>query len=171
MAKYGLCETGIVATAAGKAVFTVAGRSDVYKNEEDLRVGGYFKEDWADETLQVGGIDPAGRVSFANAQPAMGIGENRNVFFENALVDVDTPGEWQINRYSGFGVLPPPKELQTDEVQVSQVLNGLVLKQVLNVEVRDIGFEFFRGTGLILNQVDYVTLRDMVVKMWVEVFR
>jgi|GEM_PF-4592248 parallel beta-helix repeat protein len=161
----GYAKTRTVETVAGKSKFTVAGKElGVYKNEEDLRVGGFFAADWADESLQVGGIDAAGRVSFAGAQPFMGVAENRNVFFENALVDIDMPGEWQLNRNAGLVYFLPPKALQPDEVQVSQVLNGLVLKQVLNIEVRDIGFEEFRGTGLVLEQVDYVTLRDMVVK-------
>ena len=161
----GYAKTGSVETIAGGAVFTVKGRDvAIYKAEQDLQVGGYFMHDWADEKLQVGEIDSAGRVSLAGAQPTYGVAVDRRVFFENALIDIDMPGEWHIDRRPGLVYFLPPKSIQADEVQVSQVVNGLVLNQVVNIEVRDLGFEAFRGAGILLGDVDTVTLRNIVVK-------
>lgn len=161
----GYAKTDSVKTIDGRVVFTVKGRDvTAYKTEQDLRVGGYFMHNWADDTLQVKGIDSAGRVSFAATQPTYGVATDRRVFFENALVDIDMPGEWHIDRDLGLLYFLPPKPLQADEVQVSQAVNGLVLNRVVNVEVRDLGFEAFRGAGIFLNNVDTVTLWNLVVK-------
>ena len=158
-------QTGSVETNAGSVVFTVKGRdAAIYKAEQDLRVGGYFMHDWADEKLQVRGIDPAGKVSFAGEQPTYGVATGRRVFFENALIDIDVPGEWHIDRRAGLVYFLPPKPIVADEVQVSQGVNGLILNRVVNVEVRDIGFETFRGIGVLLSDIDAVTLRNLVVK-------
>ena len=161
----GYAQTGSVETIAGSVVFTVKDRDTaIYKTEQDLRVGGYFMHDWADEKLHVGGIDSAGKISFAGEQPAYGVATGRRVFFENALIDVDVPGEWHIDRRAGLVYFLPPKPIVADEVQVSQGVNGLILNRAVNVEVRDIGFEAFRGVGVLLSDIDAVTLRNLVVK-------
>ncbi len=161
----GYAKTGSVEKIAGGAVFTIKGRDvAIYKMEQDLRVGGYFMHDWADEKLQVRGIDAKGRVNFAGAQPTFGVAEDRRVFFENALIDIDVPGEWHIDQSSGLVYFLPPNPIQANEVQVSQIVNGLVLNRVRNVEVLDLGFEAFRGVGISLDDVDTVTLRNLVVK-------
>jgi len=161
----GYAKTDSVETIAGGSVFTVKGRNiAIYKTEQDVRVGGYFMHDWADEKLQAKGTDPVGKLSFVGAQPTFGVAADRRVFFENALIDVDVPGEWHIDRRSGLVYFLPPKPILADEVQVSQVMSGLILKRVVNVEVRDLGFEAFRGVGISLDDVDAVTLRNLIVK-------
>ena len=161
----GYAKTDSVETIAGRVVFTVKSREmALYKTERDLRVGGYFMHNWADEKLQVKEIDSAGKISFADVQPVYGVAADRRVFFENALIDIDVPGEWHIDQHSGLVYFLPPNSIQVDEVQISQGVSGLVLNQVVNVEVRDIGFETFRGTGIFLDDVDTVTLRNLSVK-------
>ncbi len=148
-----------------KIVFSVKDKDTAaYRTERDLRVGGYFKYDWADEKLQVEKIDAEGRIHFAGAQPAFGAEINKRVFFENALADIDAPGEWQIDRLSGLVYFLPPHPLQSDEVAVSQGVSGLVMKRAVNVEVRDLGFEDFRGEGVLLEDVDNVILGNLLVR-------
>ncbi len=161
----GYARTGSVETIAGAAVFKVKGRDvAIYQSEQDLRVGGYFMHDWADEKLPVRGIDSAGRISFTGTQPTFGVAADRRVFFENALIDIDVPGEWHIDQSSGLVYFLPPNPIQVNEVQVSQVVNGLVLKGGVNVEVRDLGFEAFRDQGILLENVDNVILRNLIVR-------
>lgn len=161
----GYAKTDKVETIAGNIVFTVKGRDiGIYKAEQDLQVGGYFMHDWADEKLQVREIDSAGRVSLTRAQPTYGVTAGRRVFFENALIDIDMPGEWYIDRRAGLIYFLPPKPIRADDVQVSQVANGLVLKGGINVEVRDLGFDAFRGVGILLDDVDTLTLRNLIIK-------
>lgn len=161
----GYAKTDKVETIAGNIVFTVKGRDiGIYKAEQDVQVSGYFMHDWADEKLQVREIDSAGRVSLTSAQPTYGIAAGRRVFFENALIDIDMPGEWHIDRRAGLIYFLPPKPIGADEVQVSQIANGLVLNGGVNVEVRDLGFDAFRGAGILLSDVDTLTLRSLIIK-------
>lgn len=160
----GYARTGRVDQIDRKIVFSVKDRDVArYKTEQDLRVGGYFMHDWADEKLQVEKIDSAGRIHFAGAQPAFGAEINKRVFFENALTDIDAPGEWHVDRLSGLVYFLPPNSILGNEVVVSQVVSGLIMKRAVNVEVRDLGFEAFRGEGILLEDVDKVILRNLIV--------
>lgn len=161
----GYAKTDTVEKFAGEFVFSVKGKDiAAYKTEQDLRVGGYFMHDWADEKFQVEKIDSSSRVRLFGSQPHYGVAGNRRVFFENALIDIDKPGEWHIDSLSDEVYFLPPKILQANEVQISQLVNGLLLKGVENVEVRDIGFEAFRGEGILLRDVDTVRLKNLAVK-------
>lgn len=133
----------------GGIKYTVRGfDSSRYAAESALMLGGYFAHDWADETLRSGTIDKSG-VRFLEREPIYGVRVGQRVWFENALSDIDTPGEWAYDPTTeSIYVLPVKNYSQATTYEVSRSLEGLVFKKVWNLVVKDIGLTGFRENAI-----------------------
>ncbi|WP_161499914.1 right-handed parallel beta-helix repeat-containing protein [Rhodoferax sp. TS-BS-61-7] len=157
---------GAVATVEelGGVRFTVRGQ-DVrrYATEPALMLGGYFAHDWADETLRAGAIDVSG-VRFLQNLPSYGVKIGQRVWFENALSDIDTPGEWAYDPESqSIYVLPEANQASTN-FEVSKSLEGIVFNKVWNVLVKDIGFTSFRDNAIRVDEGLDIALKGIHIR-------
>ncbi len=96
----GYVRTGQVAEAGGQGrspVFTVSdSRPSRWRNAQDAWVYGYFRWDWADDSIAVSSIR-GGRVTLESPH-TYGVITNRPFYFENVLGELDTAGEYYIDR-------------------------------------------------------------------------
>ncbi len=144
--------------------FTVRGQ-DVsrYATEPALMLGGYFAHDWADETLRAGLIEKTG-VRFAQNAPAYGVKVGQRIWFENALSDIDVPGEWAYDPGTQtIYVLPDAKQPKT-RLEVSKALEGIVFNKVWNVLIRDIGFTSFRDNAIRIDEGLDIALKGISIR-------
>lgn len=135
--------------------------------ENDAWVHGYWFWDWSDERQKVESIDAEKRV-ISVAPPYHNYGYRVGQWFYglNILAELDTPGEWYLDRESGVLYFWPPSPIEQGRAVVS-VSNGLVtLRGVEHVVLDGLIFEAARGTAVVMSdcrnaQVARCTLRNL----------
>jgi hypothetical protein len=143
--KEGYLKTG--ERSAGPAHLAIAGvDAGDYAAEPALMAGGYFQHDWADELLNVEVDRSARDFLFAGKLPTYGVRPGQRVWLENAIRDIKAPGEWAFDPASHSLWILPPQSAGT--LEMSTVLNGLVLSNVGNVAVSGVEFFGFLDSGL-----------------------
>jgi len=130
--------------------FTVAGAPlDALKAEPELRAMGYWARNWADTTLPVESVDPSsGIVTLAGPAPMLGMKAGQRMVFENALSQLDRPGEWYLDRASMTVYFWPPAPLSDGDVEASVTNQLLVASAAGNLTIHDLGFEYTRGNAI-----------------------
>lgn len=152
---------------ADRKTFAVAGRSvSEWQNEPDLQVFGYWFWDWAAQTYRVVSRDAASNVmALEGTGSPYGIKDGQRLRVENALNELDMPGEWYLDRTAAKLYFWPPTALRDDEVELSVAASLLNVESSHNVTVRDMAFEKTRGDAVVVKQssdvvLDGVTIRD-----------
>ena len=119
-------------------------------NEKDAMVRGYWYRDWVVQTHKIESIIPEQRI-IKVAKPYHNYSGYRDgmwFFGFNMLCELDSPGEWYLDRAAGVLYFWPPKPLTEARVEVS-VRNGLFeLSQTAYVTLRGLNLEAVRGTAV-----------------------
>lgn len=116
--------------ALGGLRFTVRGQDVLrYAAEPALMLGGYFAHDWADETLRAGFVDESGVRFFQNA-PTYGVKVGQRIWFENALSEIDLPGEWAYDPTTQSIYVLPDTNQPHAKFEVSKSLEGIVFNNL-----------------------------------------
>lgn len=163
---YGRVMRSVELPAADKKTFAVAGRMvREWQNEPDLQVFGYWFWDWAAQTYRIASRDVAANVMVLDgAGSSFGIKNGQRLRVENALIELDMPGEWYLDRTDAKLYFWPPKALRDDEVEISVLSTLLNIDSSHNVTVRDMVLEKTRGDAVVVKQsrdvvLDRVTIR------------
>jgi len=124
-------------------------RPSRWLQEKDPWLHGYWFWDWSDSRQAVASID-VGKHQFTLKPPQHGYGYRKGQWYYglNLLSELDTPGEWYVDRDKGLLYFWPPADLSTGEAVVSVVETLLNLTDVENVAFRGIRFEVSRGTAI-----------------------
>ncbi len=151
----------------GGLSFTVAGgHTAAWQTEPDLQAMGYWARDWADTTLAVQSVDDSGNITLAAPAPEYGLAVGQRFFIQNALSELDQPGEYYVDRAAARVYIWPPAAMAYGDVTASVVDSLLVVNNALNLTISNLTFDTARGDGLQLLAggkitVDHVTLRNM----------
>ncbi len=133
-----------------------------YRGDEDLMLGGYFFHDWADELIPARPLTD-GAYAFRDKPPHYGVASGRRVWVENALVDIDQPGEWRVGYADGVISLLPVTTPNDGDIEVSVGRSALVVTGASNVEVRSFSISRFRQAGVVVDKGENIALRDLDV--------
>jgi hypothetical protein len=157
---------GTTGDKVGKFVYD-GDRPKRWIGEKDPWVHGYWYWDWAEDRHKIASIDPAGRV-IAVAPPYHGYGYRKGQWYYalNLLAELDSPGEWQLDRETGILYFWPPAALDEGRATVSALDSLVTLREVNHVTLRGLTFEAARanaitvagGTGVVMAQC---VLRDI----------
>lgn len=91
-----------------------------WSKEDDLWAHGYWRWDWADYHLAVGAVDPGrGVVTLSPPQFPYGLKEGGRFIVENALCELDQPGEYYIDRSAHRLYFWPPEAVKPGDVEIS----------------------------------------------------
>ncbi|MHB8994322.1 MAG: NPCBM/NEW2 domain-containing protein [Armatimonadota bacterium] len=139
-----------------------------WAKEPDVWLHGYWFWDWSDGRQKIESIDTE-RKTIALAPPYHGYGYRKNAryYAMNALCELDSPGEWYLDRATWTLLFWPPASLADHEVSLSLLADPLVkMTDVSNVTLRDMTLEVSRGEGIqIANGADNLiagcTLRNL----------
>jgi hypothetical protein len=137
-----------------------------WKQADDAWVYGYFSYGYSDDHLKIDTIDPAAKTirlkwpslysvfstdntsddALKNAQKI------RGYYVYNLIEELDSPGEWYLDRTSGkLYVWPPDNSLPGADIEVSMLQDPVVvLSGVRNVGFKGIKIECSRGIGMLL---------------------
>ncbi len=131
-------------------------RPNRWTNAEDIWLFGYWYWDWADGIVQVSKIDTA-KKEIKTLQPSWyGVRKNQRFYVFNLLEEIDTPGEWYLDRKTGILYFYPPSEIENIDIKLSMLEAPLVvMSESQNIRFEKMVFEVSRGHGIqILNGID-----------------
>jgi hypothetical protein len=143
----------IAGTPAGQSggKFTYSGdRPKRWSAATDIWVHGYWTYDWADSWEKVRSIDTAKReIVTAPPHGVYGYTPGKRFFAINLLEELDSPGEWYLDRHSGLLYFWPPGPIAEGHPTVSQLDTPLItLREVSFVTLRGLVLECGRSSGV-----------------------
>ena len=147
--------------------FTVnGGNPAAWAKEPNLHAFGYWSRDWADTTLAVQSVDGSGTITLQAPAPTMGLAVGQRVFIENALSELDSPGEYYVDTSAGLLYVWPPASMTDGDIQVSVADSLLVANNATYLLVQNLTLDIGRGDGIQMNgggknTVDHVTILNM----------
>jgi len=136
-------------------------------NEKEVWLHGFWVWDWADLRVPLGTVDVASNtISFAGDSMKHGIRTGQWFYAENVLCELDSPGEWYLDRQSGILYFWPPAPLSSGRAIVSTVRDLFQLHDTSHITFRRLTVEDGRGSGFVIkggNNVRIVgcTIRNM----------
>jgi len=163
----GKSKTGDVTTPEGKFVCDDP-RPSRWVNEKGIWLHGFWIWDWADMRIPLGSVDPAAHTISLGPRPGQTFGLRTGQWFyaENVLPELDSPGEWYLDRDASILYFWPPASLSSGKVVVSVVRDLVRLNGVSQVTFRNLLLEAGRGSAFMVKGGDNVrvaacTIRNM----------
>jgi len=148
--------------------FTFAGDRPIwnsYSAAPDMWLHGYFGFDWADNYLRVGAVDEESHTYQIDTNVShmmnYGLKINTRYYVLNLLEELDSPGEYYIDRKRRLLYLYPPSgtSIQDDaEIIISTIGNLVSARDLSNVTMKGINFSISRGSALSFVNVNNVYL-------------
>ncbi len=115
-------QTGDVTTAEGKFVCDDP-RPARWAGEKGIWLHGFWVWDWADLRIPLASVDAAARTISLGPSPGrtFQLRSGRWFYAENVLPELDSPGEWYLDRDTGILYFWPPAALSEGQAVVSVV--------------------------------------------------
>jgi hypothetical protein len=155
---------GTVGDAIGK--FTYKGdRPNRWVGEKDIWLHGYWFWDWSDGREQVESID-TGRRLISLVPPYHNYGYRKGQWYYafNLLPELDTPGEWYLDRTSGVLYFWPPAPIEPGKTVVSIIPNLVNMNKVSHVTLRGLIFEACRATAVVAREASHVQIVGCTIR-------
>ncbi len=128
-----------------------ADRPGHWGDEPDPWTHGYHGNDWDDWHMRIASIDPAQRVitlSEYGSKNGPGIERNHRWYGLNLLCELDTPGEYYIDRRTNILYFWPPEPIAAGDTVASMIPSLVMMNDVSHVTLRGLTLEACRGTAL-----------------------
>lgn len=133
-----------------------------WAGEKDLWMHGYWIYPWADSHVKIQKIDAKTKTIYgevAKAEPG------QRYFVENALCELDTPGEYYIDREGGRLLFWPPSDVRRGAPVVSLMDKPMiVLDGATRVTLRGLTIECARGNGVEIRRGYQTQLAGCVIR-------
>ncbi|MCJ2033484.1 right-handed parallel beta-helix repeat-containing protein [Methylobacterium sp. J-068] len=137
-------------------------RAESWLAEPDLWVAGYLGQDWSYETLPALAMLPgSGRLALVG-QPHYPLRDGDRFFVENALSELDAPGEWWRDAPRGLVFVIP--RTGADALEVSVAPSLIAIEGARHVRLEGLTFERTRGDAVIVTGGDDVVLEDCTIR-------
>ncbi|MBT3377014.1 MAG: hypothetical protein HN742_16270 [Lentisphaerae bacterium] len=142
----GIAESGEINTAEGR--FTCDDPHAMqWVGVKGAWLNGFWVRDWRNDRIPLGKVDPATNSLGFEPKPGRKYGVRRNMWFyaEDLLQELDSPGEWYLDRQRGVLYFWPPSPLTGATATVSIARNPIQLQHVSHVTFRGLLVEAGRG--------------------------
>ena len=123
-------------------------RPQRWAGEPDIWVYGYWYHDWADAYIKVDSIDAEKHILAMTVEPIYGVRKGNRWMALNVLAELDSPGEYYVDRPKGVLYFWPPAPLAAGKAMVSVVESLVTMKDVAYVTLRGMILESCRGTAV-----------------------
>ncbi len=130
-------------------------------------VHGYWTYDWADSYQRVVSIDLDARLVTTDQPGAYGYTTGQRYYFLNVLEELDSPGEWYLDRRDGLLYFWPPGDPSPPEVVVTvSILSDAVIavRDASHVQLRDLTIECCRGDAVTVSGGREVTVSHCEIR-------
>ncbi|MBP9058904.1 MAG: right-handed parallel beta-helix repeat-containing protein [Rhodoferax sp.] len=155
-----------VASKSSDTSFTVAtDRLSRWSSAPDAWVHGYFGVYWADDHIAVKSLAESQRRITLMSAPGFGIVAGQSWYAYNLLEEITQPGEWYLDRSTGFLYLWPTAGFVNSDLQVS-VLNGPLfsLNGVSHITLQGMQLESTRSSLVAITDGNSNTLQQLVLR-------
>jgi len=163
----GNLKTGDITAPDGKFVCDDP-RPARWINEKDIWLHGFWRRDWCDIRVPLGSVDPAAstiRLGVPSGQ-AFNIRSGQWFYAENVLPELDSPGEWYLDRDSSILYFWPSAPVSSGKVVVSVVRDLFQVNDASHLTFRGLLVEAGRGSAFFVKggtnvRVVACTIRNM----------
>ena len=138
-----------------------------WKNTGDIWMHGYWKWDWADARVRIEKIDPKKKeIIVADPQSRYPYTKDRRYYVFNVLEELDTPGEWFLDKEEDILYFYPPSETGNSEIYVSLMSVPLFrIENCQSVTLKGLVLEYANGAGVVItggsnNKIQKCVLRN-----------
>jgi hypothetical protein len=127
-------------------------RPTQWSAENEVYLHGYWTWDWSDSFQRVKSIDSAKHeITIQEPHHNYGYTKNQRYYFLNILEELDSPGEWYLDRKNGLLYFWPPEPISEGSVSVSLLDEPLLsMDSTAFVTVVGLTFEQSRSNGIVL---------------------
>lgn len=152
-----------------EGVFEYAGdRPSRWFYEPDVRLGGYWFWDWSEQFQRAKRIDPSARLIYMQEPYHLyGYRDSLRYFGLNLLCELDSPGEWYLDRDQGLLFWYPPVELTGQTEVTLSVLSAPYMVEMngcKNLKLQGLSFEESRGSGIRVKDGENCRVEDCRVQ-------
>lgn len=131
----------------------------------DIWMFGYWRYDWSDYTVKVKSIDTINSTIESDSNATYGISDNQRYYFFNILQEVDTPGEYYIDREKGILYFYPPISMENAKIQLSQLNEAFIkITDLSNITFQGIIFEGSRGSGIVVSNSNNIKIDNCIFR-------
>jgi hypothetical protein len=138
---------------------------------EGVWLHGYWTHDWSDEVLKVARYEADKGVVRLAARHGYGLmagtwrKKERRFYALNILEELDSPGEWYMDRKAKQLYYYPEPNAKHEEIVLATLQNPLlVAKRVKHVQIQGLTFAYNHGDGLSLQDCESMTIAGCTVR-------
>jgi hypothetical protein len=149
-----------------KNTFAVVGRNvSDWKDEPDLQVLAWWHADWNAQTILVDTKDIASNEMLLSEKGSYyGFKSGQRLRVLNALSELDSVGEWYLNRATSKLYYWPDAGFSTKVKELSTAPGLLQIAFSRGVKIHDIAFEKVRGDAVVIDQSSDVELDHVQIR-------
>jgi hypothetical protein len=142
---------------------TEAERFKRWDNEDNLWLYGYWYCDWADAYEKVAAVKASGSITVEQPSNHYGF-RHRTGCAVNALCELDTPGEWYIDKGNRHIIFFPPADFNPEECILSVYGPVISATQTTHLQVRDLDIEYVRGDAVLFRDCSDLLLANLNIR-------
>lgn len=154
--------TGQVVSDSSSGV-TFKYEGDRYKNwtkADQALVYGFWSNGYGDDAMFITNIDQSKGEISTNSRPYFGIKSDRKYYIYNLLEEVDSPGEYFLDRNTGKLYVYPPEDINSAEICISTNRNSFMsFKNAKYITVENLNFEGSCGNAISMEYCKYVDVK------------
>ena len=151
---YGKLEQPIDVNVNDSRTFRIVGRSGLdWYAQTDVMFHAFWGNDWADQSY-FADVGRDGWLVLRGTGAIYGIKSGQRIRVENALSELDSLGEWYLDRSSGQLIAWLPKRKGVYEI--SDAEGALLIKSAHNITIHDLVIEKVRGDAVVVQNSDNV---------------
>ncbi|MFC3801678.1 carbohydrate-binding protein [Cohnella sp. GCM10012308] len=159
-------DPGAEGPPARGAVFAYADeRPEQWSDPSDVWMYGYWYWDWADGNMKIDAIDAANNRITTESPTYFSVRGGQRYYYYNVLEELDSPGEWYLDRGAGKLYFYPPATLSGEATELSLLDEPLVsMDEVDYVTFQGITFENARNLAVRIEGGSYSGVADCVLR-------
>lgn len=155
---------GATGSQTGKLIYE-GDRPRRWLDEKDIWVHGYWFWDWAEERQRVESIEVENRVvSIGPPYHVHGYRRGQWFYWFNIGAELDVPGEWYLDRQTGWLYFWPPISAQMGRAIVSTTTTLVTMRDVSHTTIQGVIFEACCGTAVTMEDCMHVKIAGCVLR-------
>eukprot|EP01121_Diplochlamys_sp_Union-15-3_P021010 TRINITY_DN8385_c0_g1_i4.p1 TRINITY_DN8385_c0_g1~~TRINITY_DN8385_c0_g1_i4.p1 ORF type:complete len:455 (+),score=52.53 TRINITY_DN8385_c0_g1_i4:653-2017(+) len=138
---------------------------DQIESTHDVWIHGFFSWDWSDRHVRVESINTTSKqVNIdANTPPCYNPSKNSRYYAYNILAELDSPGEYYLNRKTGVLYFYPPQDIVNSESYVSLFHSVITLQDTSYLTFSHLSIEGARGPGIEIFSSSNITVSSCTI--------